>query len=482
MTDHNKGDEVRFDSPQLHARIDGPLAADPWGALDEDEYAVPGEVTGAETDKNREDRRRRKAAAMALRGSGTRGRKGGGAGAMPPAMMPPNATVGGVGAAPGGAGAMQPMMSAGPGAAGGGIPTMLQGAQAGRLAGPSLFGPSGSGASGAMFGPGGFTAPGGGLMAAGTEDSLDAEQLREALRRSGLDQLVAVDSDGRIIEDPLVDTDGDGVPDTPLSKVRQRDGRNTAPTAGVQATGLQSVYQQGPGSGSYAAGAMAPGTTAPGTTAPGTTVPGTTVPGTTLPGSSGPGGTQSPSTGYYPGGPVAAGDASGSETDPSTNSPGSQSGGGFEYDGGHQTGVRPQDGTTNSSTSPTYTSTGSQTGTRPSGSTSFAQPTSTYSSTGGSDYSVNTDQLRRESTNWSDLADRSKPMQDTIMSTPEPGAMFGVMTEAVPPYRTAVESSVQAASDAGLEAEAQAMALDAASNNYDQNETQATDSLGGMNS
>ena len=157
-------EEVRFGHEQLRAEVGSADEGDLWGAEDEDEFAVPGAVTGS--DEEREERRRRKKAGMALRGSGTRGRKekGGGSGSMPAA---PGATVGGVGGqAPGSMGV--PAAAGGPA---GSMPLSSLGgaAQAGKAAGTAAYSPmatygtSGSAAGGGAFSGGASGAAGGGV-------------------------------------------------------------------------------------------------------------------------------------------------------------------------------------------------------------------------------------------------------------------------------------------------------------------------------
>lgn len=436
---------------------------DPWGAFDEDEYAVPTEVTGADSEDDNDERRRRAGDAMALRGSGTRGRKkGGGTGGMPPGMMPGGAGGGGAGAPAAGGVApqpamSQPMMSAGPGGAAG-MPSVMPGAQMGRMGGSSLYAPAGANAPLAPAGPGAAPVPSAGLMAAGADDPVDAETMREALQRSGLDQSVTVDSDGRIITDPLVDTDGDGIPDTPRSQVAG---------PGETTPGSDSPY---PGADS-GPGAPTPSNPDPGY--PGPVTPSPVTPSPTTP---------SPRDDWY---------TSPDPTNPSDPSnptdPGNQTGPSVPSNPSNPSPYDPSYPTPNPGGPRPGTEIGSPTpGRRDDSGMRYTPPSSPPSSSSAgyrpADFTYNAGDLHNEAGRWSDLADRSKPMQNMMMSTPDPNAMFGVMTQVVSPYRAAVETSVEAAEDAGLEAEAHAMALSAASKKYQENEAQAQQHAGGMNS
>lgn len=451
---------------------------DPWGAFDEDEYAVPTEVTGADSGDD-EESRRRSAEALALRGSGTRGRKKGrgAGGGMPPGMMPAGGAGGagapGAGAAPQPA-MSQPMMSAGPSGSAGmpsvvpGAQMGLPGAQMGRI-GASPYAPAGANVPPVAGGPG-APAPSAGLMAAGTEDSVDADTMREALRRSGLDEHISVDSDGRINTDPLVDTDGDGIPDTPRSQVPGPGDTSPGDSGpGGSGPGDGGPGDSGPGDNSpYPGVDPVPGSPVPGYPTPDPTdpwprtpSPGNPTPGDPTPGIPDPGDGTYPTP--YPVNPVdpvqPAPVTPGYPTPTPTPAPGDGPGGSLppapspSKPGDPGAPYTPPSSPPNSS-SPGY---------RP------------------ADFSYDAGELHNEAGRWSDVADRSKPMQKTMKSTPDPSDMFGVMTQVVSPYRTAVETSVEAAGDAGLEAEAHALALGASAQEYQDNEDQAQQHVGGMN-
>lgn len=498
MNQQNPDTEVRFDAKPLQAQTAaGRLEEDPWGAFDDDEYAVPGEVTGGEKEANRdEERRKRRSGGMALRGSGTRGKKGKGTGAMPGGMMPPNASVGGVGGA-GAPGAGGPV-----GMPGGAVPQPMAGGGAGMgMPGGRMAAPVGGAAAPGAGGPGGMAVPGGGPMAAGTEDILDAEQLRQALERSGLDQLVVVDSDGQIIPDPLVDTDGDGIPDTRASQVTARNSANAnqAPTTGVHAAGLQSASQQGPGTSPQpgtqpgvpappaptrpvapVAPLPAPSQPAypqpPGYQPPGYQPPGYQPPGYQPPGYQPPG--YQPPT-YPQPGPIAAGGDDPAVDDPADN---------WDNDGGSNSssdsGVqapRPGDSSYYQQP-PTYSSDPStSSGTRSTSTTSFAQSTPSYTSSGGTDYQVAGQDLRNSSQRWQDVAEQSGPLRDTVLSTPDAVTMFGVLKQPVVPYVEAVQSTAKVAEEAGLESTAEAVKTDLARKNYQDAEDAALQEIGRAN-
>ena len=237
--------EIRFDQQQLSAAIEvdssGRILDDPWGTED-DEYAVPGAVTGAEDD--RDNRQRGSAGGMALRGSGTRGGASGpqaASGGMMP--MAPGATVGGVGGpAAAQAGSTQAMSAAAGG--GGQMPLTLLQQQAQTsthatkaVAGTAAYAPAGGG-TGSMSGFAGVAAAGSeGYDSARIKAILDAEGFDP---RAGLDSRRAayVDADGRFVDASadLVDSDGDGIPDAPRDGAKDKDSQNSR-TSGPLAAG-----------------------------------------------------------------------------------------------------------------------------------------------------------------------------------------------------------------------------------------------------
>lgn len=255
---------VAFEDRQLHAEVGGvERADDPWGT-DEDDYSVPSAVTGAEDDH--EDRRKRGKGAMALRGSGTRGGSksdGSGLAGGAPMMGAPGATVGGVGGV-GGVGA-QPMGGAMPGAqlglaqngAVGSMPVgMLQNAQnSSRAATGAVYAPpAGAGPQAASAGPGVY----------------DPEFLREALKANGFTREALDEKTPGVGGIDLVDTDGDGVPDTPRAEAEKSARERGATNPGGMLPGPLPIGGNinGPG----------PAPTTPGTN-PGATTPGTNPPG-----------------------------------------------------------------------------------------------------------------------------------------------------------------------------------------------------------
>ena len=432
---------VSFGHQQLSADVQvdgvGRILEDPWGT-DDDEYAVAG-VDGALDDDD--ERRRRSATGMAVRGSGTRGaKKNGGAGGGP-AGMPmgmggagagagaPGATVGGVGGPVGGLQAGGPQLGLLPAGVGGsgasGMPlTLLQTQQGAKAVSSAAYAP-------APLPGGGVTAAGAGAMA------YDPVTMAEALKANGYDldaESQYFDAAGRLVGgDELVDTDGDGVPDTPRSGSGRTPG--TVGPGGVPLPGGGSTTTPGTGpSGPIASGV--PGTTVPGpggtTTTPGPWVPGP-VPGAPVPGPvTTPQPTPIPTTGSTPlygsgnlgGGPQAA------------NTPGSGQGG---------VGGAP------------------------------------YGSTGGTDFSVASDSLYAHSRRWQELSDSTDAIIRDMSSTQSGERMFGIISAPAAAYNKAVDELVTSVQASGQEAGAVSSGMNQSGYRYDDYEQSVVDAYGRVN-
>lgn len=435
---------VAFEDRQLHAEVGGAERADdPWGT-DEDDYSVPSAVTGAEDDH--EDRRKRGTGAMALRGSGTRGGSKSDGSALAggaPMMGAPGATVGGVGAV-----GAQPMGGAMPGAqlglaqngAVGSMPVgMLQNAQnSSRAATGAVYAPpAGAGPQAASAGPGVY----------------DPEFLREALKANGFTREALDEKTPGVGGIDLVDTDGDGVPDTPRAEAEKSARERGATNPGGMLPGPLPIGGNinGPGPAPTTPGTN-PGATTPGTNPPGTNpVPGTTPPGfRTMPG--------------YP--PPVATPLPGTNPIPVTGGP--------AYQPNPVPGTQPGTTTPISAPSTGPIAAGGYTPTNPGGrDIDFAQQTPTYSGSGRNGYSVNSDDLRSDSKQWVGVAESTAPVADAIISTASPATMFGHMTDPVPTYQSAVDSSRDFVSQSGESSLAFSQSLDETASNFDEQELAA---------
>lgn len=420
---------VSFGQAQLHAG--GAMAAvdDPWGSTDDD-YAVPGAVTGADDD--RDDKKRSGGGPMALRGSGTRGRSGPQAGAGGSAMMPPGATLGGVGgpqtASVSGAALQQAGMT---NAAGSQMPlNLLQSAQATKAVTPQAFAPAAGGISV------------GGLAAAGSSSNVIVGGPGADLDGDGIpdnEQFpdVTIDGDGRIRMTGgstgaggqlLIDTDGDGIPDSPAdgsgSQESQRTGapRAAGSTGGVL-IGAGSAGVIGTG-GSWGTGSGSAGSVGAPYTSSGSTVAAPTTSSTW-------GGSTSTGSSGYTGSTWSAPTTSGTGVSPSGSSSGSYS---SSTSSGPSTASIPS-GSSNASTSGSTTN--------------FSQATAGYAPTSGTDFSVNRTDLRREAAEFDDISAETKPVQQLILSSPDPRLMFGVMDAPISPYKEAVVTSAETVEETG---------------------------------
>lgn len=440
---------VAFDDRQLHAEVSGARRGDdPWGA-EEDEYAVPAAVTGAEEDTR--ERRRQGGTGMAVRGSGTRGASQAGKGPMAagaPMMGAPGATVGGVGAqgAPAGLGAM-PQLGAAQNSAVGSMPVgLLQGAQSSsRAATAQVYSPpmSSGGLQAASAGPGAY----------------DPELLREALKENGFmpDAERGADNGGGPGSE-LVDTNGDGIPDTPRSEVeRAREHDPQRPPGGgflpLPGGGGNQVAPGGSGPGSYGPGGSGPGGSGPGNG--GYQPPrGPSYPGPTSPVPTNPGGPTGPTNPGYP--PTTSNPGPGSQTGPGQN-------GGWQPP--TSTGPVAADGSSTSNAA---------------GGPGFSQATPTYTGSGGSGYSVTPEDLRRDSREWAAVSDQSAPIVQAIISTPPPAVMFGHMSAPISTYRAAVQTAQEHVEESGEQSLTVSVGLNETAANFDEQELAAIAETGRM--
>lgn len=418
--------EVSFDQRQLNAQ---PVRAassgaldDPWGT-DDDEYAVPDAVTRSEETRGSQ-RRRPRAAGMALRGAGTRGQQGnrGPAGTGAPMMAPGAGTGTGAGVAPTGAvGAVAPPPGAAVASA-----NLAAGANSGTagIAGASMPGSLLQGTAGAKaatsaaYAPlNGFSAP----LAAGADAgavSYDAESIRALLHASGFgaqETAAALDGTSLAASSPATERSssattsqggaagatsggsGSGI----LVGPGQAGGSGSSASPGYQGQGAGSASLAGAGAGSGSASAGVPGASASGSS------------------------TSAVADAGRAGSPVVAG-----------SSGAGGSGGGVQL-------------------------------TAPSASGS-----------GGTDFSVSPSDLRREAHDWSGLHDLTGPMRQVILQSPDPMRMFGVMTEQVGAYRQAVDSAVESVEVAGENSLTTSEQLYVTASNYDEAEQAAIATTG----
>lgn len=451
---------VSFGQAQLHAG--GAMAADddPWGAAD-DEYAVPGAVTGA--DDERDEKKRGGSGPMALRGSGTRGGSGPQAGAGGTPMMPPGATLGGVGGpqtASVSAAAMQQTSMTN--AAGSQMPlNLLQSAQAAKAVTPQAFAPAAG------------TVPMGGVAAAGSSTNvltaspfvdLDGDGIADD---SGLPE-VTIDGDGRIRATGgstgaggamLVDTDGDGIPDSPADSSSLYDRNSGAPrAAGTGGGGV--LLGSGPGTGSTGGSLGTGGSSTGGNWGSLNTSPtGSTV--------------NAPTTSSTWTGSTSTGSTGSTWTPPTTSSTGvsaATSGGGYTSGGS----------TSGPSTASIPTGAGSTSGSSSSG-VNFSQSTAGYAPTSGTDFSVNRADLRREAAQFEDISAEMKPVQQLILSSPDPRLMFGVMVAPVAPYQKAVVTSAETVEETGDATMTISFNLGDSARNYEETEEANIDGAGRIN-
>ncbi len=417
-------DPVRFGDEQLTASRPTAPGEDPWGAYDN-----PDNVPGLALD-DEDARETASPAGMALRGSGTRGRKDAGGGMAPfvpmgggtgaPATTLPGATVGGVGASSGLA-AQQPALT---------VQAALSAAQQGNLPLNLVQGLGAARASGALMSP-----PATGVLAAGAGSGagIDGATLDETIRRLGIDsdQPFVVGPDGNLYPNPYyvqagtagplrssapaaADLDGDGV---------VSDWERTRWEAAHDRTGGSSTT----GGGSYPGG----------------------------------GGGGYTTTG---GGSVSSPSAQG----------GSSDGGGWSSVGGGVSGT----GWSGGGGSHSGSGTGGLSG-QTAGGPSYGSPgTGGYSAGGyssggsasGQDYSVRTDELRDESQEWEEIAERQGQLAKDVESLPDPAPTFGVLSAMVPPYAAVQDASAESAQEAGTESQYTAGGLDQNAASYDANE------------
>lgn len=434
---------VRFDDDQLTASAHVAPSHDPWGAYDNPEN-VPGLELGDDEDEPGSS----EFGGMALRGSGTRGRKEGSGGSAPfvplgagsggAATTLPGATVGGIGASSGLA-AQQPALA---------VQAALSAAQQGSVPLNLVQGLGAARASGAMMSP-----PATGVLAAGAGGGpgIDPSALDETIRRLGIDsdQPFVMGPDGNLYPNPYYVAPAGGAPARP----------SAIDPADLNGDGVVTEWERSRWlSGQERTGGS---TTTGGVPAGGW--------GGGMDGSASGGGSVSSPYGSGAGWP-SGGDA-GSGRGWSSGQGGQTGGGGGGYSapaaGGGSAGGYSSGGYSSGGHSPG--------GHAPSG----------YSGSGGAasgaDYSVRTDELRGESQEWEQIADRQGQLANDVESLPDPAPTFGVLSAMVPPYSAVQDASAESALEAGAESQYTAGGLDENAASYDANEEAGSAIAGRMN-